>query len=454
MISTYEERLIIFKKWLYIISISENLIAIEFCFESDTKNFTTCSKCNLTLNNWKIKRDLMKAYRRQSSNCVFVQKLNMIFKETSIAISIIALIDSTSTKSASINCIAFSPQTFYLIIIDLYRKQKILLVKIEKNVKTFIISYEKRLINYKNWSHDKLSITDTIAIEFWHKSNTTDIIYSDIIICSECDAIWFEWLNDKNSLQIHLMWNNCFLIKTLNEEFETVISTSSSLFIQSKLQLVASSIFISVSENSNSTSSLSENSNSTFLRSISFCSASTILSLSQSKLQLVASFEFQTEFKFFKFDEFTINFSSTSTISDFESIIKSNAVLVANSTFFFSYDKRLTTFKKWFYTSSTSKTLVQAEFRHTFIMLSLNCITCCRCDLILENWEFHDDSIKEHLRKSSECSKAKKAIEQKIFIVAQEIMKQEIVVVAVETIKFEICVKNINFFNSTMQINF
>ena len=63
---------------------------------------------------------------RQSSNCSFVQILNE--NETSATISI----NTTSTKFVSINCIAFSSQIFYLIIENLYHKQKTLLVKSEK----------------------------------------------------------------------------------------------------------------------------------------------------------------------------------------------------------------------------------------------------------------------------------------------------------------------------------
>ena len=150
IIFTYEERLTTFKKWFHINSVSEILVVVEFCFESDIKNFITCSECDLTLNNWKLKRDSMKAHMRQSSNCVFVQELDITFKETSVAISIIALVDSTLTKSVSIKYIAFSPQILYLIIEDLYHKQKTLLVKTEENVKTFITSYEERLINYND----------------------------------------------------------------------------------------------------------------------------------------------------------------------------------------------------------------------------------------------------------------------------------------------------------------
>ena len=114
MIFTYEKRLITFKKWLHINFIFENLIVVEFCHELNIKNFITCSECDLKLNNWKFKRNSMKAHMRQSSNCVLIQKLNITFKKTSI------VKDSTSTKFVSINCIASSPQMLYLIIENLY----------------------------------------------------------------------------------------------------------------------------------------------------------------------------------------------------------------------------------------------------------------------------------------------------------------------------------------------
>ena len=98
-------------------------------------------------------------------------------------------------------------------------------------------------------------------------------------------------------------------------------------------------------------------------------------------------------FKTFKFEEFAINFNfnSTSIKSIFESIIKSNIVLVASST----------------------------------------SISICMSILNIEKLEA-----------------------EKVSIVAQKAMKQEVVVVVIEAIKSEICVKNINFFDSTMQINF
>ena len=212
MNSTYEKRLITYKKWFHIIFISENFVVVEFCHESIIKNFTTCSKCDLKLNNWKFKRNSIKIHVRQSSNCLFVQKLNK--KEISTDISVIAVEDSTSTKSVSINYNAFSSQIFYLIIENLYYKQKALLVK--------------------------------------------------------------------------------------SEEFETMISTSNSFFIQSKFQFVASS-------------------------------------------------ELQTEFKFFKFNVFLIDF----TLFDVDDIIEFINQVVNSSQISYrhivimisTYEKRLTTFK-------------------------------------------------------------------------------------------------------------
>ena len=171
MISTYEKRLITYRKWFHINFIFENFVVVEFCFESNTKNFTICSKCNLKLNNWKFKRNSIKAHMRQSSNCVFVQKLNITFKKTSIIISIIALINSTSMKFVSINDIAFSSQTFYLFIKNLYQKQKTLMTKNEKfetNKITIVIQFDiqsktylKNLYNffvYKKYDLEKIVI--------------------------------------------------------------------------------------------------------------------------------------------------------------------------------------------------------------------------------------------------------------------------------------------------------
>ena len=390
MISTYEKRLTTFKKWSHIKSSAIDIIAIEFCHESNIKNFTTCSECDLKLSNWKFKRDFMKAHTRQSSNCSFVK--NSDEKKAFI-------IDSTSTKSASINCIAFSPQILYLIIEDLYHKQQTLLAKIEKDLA--VIEAEETAIVAQETAEQEVVAARKQRSKF--KSNE-----------------FFKSFKFEES--------------TISFSSTSTISDFESI-IKSDAVLVASSIFTSVSKNSKMISS----------RSISFCSTSTILLINQSSYLLVAN-------------QFVAQIS-------YQHIVM---------TLFFNYDKRLTIFKKWFHTSFTSKALIQAEFHHTSTKLSLNCTTCRRCDLILIDWKSRDDSIKEHLLKSSECSKAKEIVvassisisvcmsisniekleAEKVFIVAQKAMKQEIVVAVIETIKSEICVKNINFFDLTMQIDF
>ena len=321
---------------------------------------------------------------RQSSNCVFVQELNITFKETSIVISVIALINSTSTKFVSSNCIAFSSQIFYLIIKDLYHKQKTLFVKSEKleAVKNAIVA-------------SKTFVSISTSSSLFIQSKFQFVASSELQ--TEFNSFKFE--------EFTISFNSS----------STSTKSSFEFVIQSDVILVASSIFTSASKNSKVISS----------RLISLCSTSTISLINQSSYLLVAN-------------QLVAHFLYQHTmILCFESIIKSDVVLVTNSTFFFNYDKRLTTFKKWLHTSFTSKTLIQAEFRHTSTKLSLNCITCRRCDVILLDWKFHDDFIKEHLRRNSECFRAKT-------------IKQ----VVIETIKSEIInFKNIDFFDFIMQVN-
>ena len=132
----------------------------------------------------------------------------------------------------------------------------------------------------------------------------------DITICSECLITFDDWFVDSNSLRMHLDESDCSLIKAAEQETIVVFKQSSKIksrnfsqsfkfeefaisfnsnstsmilcfesIIKSNAVLVANSIFISVSESSNST----------FLRSISFCSTSTILLINQSSYLLVAN---------------------------------------------------------------------------------------------------------------------------------------------------------------------
>ena len=196
----------------------------------------------------------MKTHMRQSSNCVFVQELNITFKKTLIIISIIALIKSTSIKFVSINDIAFSSQRLYLIIENLYHKQQILLAKIENLT---IIETEKIAIVVQEVIESKI----------------------DVVVNSELKTKIKSFKFEKF---------------TINFNSTSTISNLESI-IKSNVALVASSIFISISENSKLNS----------LRSISFCSTSTLLLINQS-----------------------------------------NRSLVVNIMFFVSYNKRLATFKK------------------------------------------------------------------------------------------------------------
>ena len=403
MIFTYEKRFATFKKWFHINFNFENLVVAEFCHESDIKNFITCSKCDLKLNNWKFKRDSKKAHMRQSSNCLFFQDK----KETSI--------NATSTKSASIKCIAFSPQILYLIIENLYQRQKILIVKIDfieakkaaiiaqKIMKQEVIavfkqssktkteffksfkfekftitfsststksrfertSYEERLVIFTNWSHVKFSATDVIEIKFCHKSNT-----KDIITCSKCSFKWFEWCIDENFLQIHLMKNDCSLIRALKLETK-------------KASLVARKIInqevVAALKSSSKFQKLDEFETKRTSRIVQKTADQEVVIVN---LKLRSKIKFSKFFESFKFETFIINFSSTSTISNLESIIKSDAALITSS--------------------------------------------------ILAN---------------EAIMNAKKAA-----AIIQKIIKQKAVAV-IDAVKSEICVKNIKFFDFTMFLN-
>ena len=193
----------------------------------------------------------MKAYMRQSSNCVFAQELDIIFKETSVTTSVIALVDSTSTKLVSINCIAFSPQIFYLIIEDLYHKQKTLFAKIKEDLT--VIEAEKAAIAAQK------AIEEAVAAR---KQNSK--------------------IKSRN-----------FSESFKSEKFTISFSSTSTMsdfesIIKSNVVFVANSIFISISESSKLNS----------LRSILSCSTSTILLINQSNYlfdanQLVVHISYQ-----------------------------------------------------------------------------------------------------------------------------------------------------------------
>ena len=240
----------------------------------------------------------MKAHMRQSPNCVFAQELDITSKETPVAIPAIALVDSTPTEPAPINCIASSPQIPYLIIEDLYHKQKALLAKIEaEEAAAAAQEAAKREAVIAPKQSSKLKPNES------PKSSKSE-----------------ESTVSPNSSS-------------------TSAEPSPEPVIQSDVILAASSILTSASKGSKVISS----------RSTSLCPTSAILLISQSSYLLAAN-------------------------QPAAHLSYQHTVMALSSSY-----------EKWPHTSSTSKALVQAEFRHTSTKLSLNCITCRRCDLILED---------------------------------------------------------------------
>ena len=394
MISTYEKRLITFKKWSHTTSIFENLVAIEFYHDSDTEYLVICSKCDLKLN---IKRSSIKIHMRQSRNCSFVQNLDEI--KASKIISVIALVNSTSMKSISINDIASSPQIFYLIIIDLYRKRKILLVKTEENVKIFMTSYEQRLITYNDWFHDKSSAVDMIVADFIRQ-----FCIKNITNCSKCLIIFDNWSIDSDSLQMHFDESDCSLIqsakKTVNE------TTKVAIVVQKAVEQEA----VAVRKQS-------------------------------SKVKLN---------KLFKFEEFAISFNSSSTSikSSFESIIKSDVAFVASSIFIsifisVSNTKESETEKISNYTQMTMKhEVVVANFESRLKIKFSKFFKSFKSEKFTINFNSSSISIKSKFEGVLLIANSNS--------ISTSVAKQAVI----ETIKSEITnLKNIDFFDSTMQIN-
>ena len=59
-------------------------------------------------------------------------------------------------------------------------------------------TYEEFLISYENWSHDKSSLIDMIAIDFYYQS-----CIKDVITDFKCDITLIEWKSNDNSLKKH-----------------------------------------------------------------------------------------------------------------------------------------------------------------------------------------------------------------------------------------------------------
>ena len=114
--SRYEKRLTIFKTWSHQLSSLESFAIANFYYEIDIENLTTCSKCDLTLANWKSKRDSLRTHMRQSSNCFFAQALSKdqsiveVFESIISSITSLFDIDENFVSKSSIQLEIFSSQ--------------------------------------------------------------------------------------------------------------------------------------------------------------------------------------------------------------------------------------------------------------------------------------------------------------------------------------------------------
>ena len=158
IIFTYEKRLITYKKWFHIIFISENLVAIEFYHDSNTKYLVICSKCDLKLN---IKRNSIKIHMRQSRNCSFVQRLNV--NETN-KITIVTQFNIQSKTNLK-NLYDFFAYKEYDLIYKKKSKEKLFFAKLELRLKIKFrkfCKFEKFTINFNLNSISIITIFESI----------------------------------------------------------------------------------------------------------------------------------------------------------------------------------------------------------------------------------------------------------------------------------------------------
>ena len=181
----------------------------------------------------------------------------------------------------------------------------------------------------------------------------------------------------------------------------------------------------------------------------------------KSKIEIAINFESRSKiktkqfFKSFKFEKFAINFNSNSISIKFrfESIIKSNVVFVAN--LIFTSIRSKSNFSRSISFNSISINLSIVETRQIMKIKKITYIRRHMKKIIVDR--MFDSEKRSQLINLSYDKKFVKFDAKKIVVVAQKIMKKKIVVVvvvAIETIKSKIIIKNINYFDFIMQINF
>ena len=181
----------------------------------------------------------------------------------------------------------------------------------------------------------------------------------------------------------------------------------------------------------------------------------------KSKIEIAINFESRSKiktkqfFKSFKFEKFAINFNlnSISIKFRFESIIKSNVVFGAN--LIFTSIRSKSNFSRSISFNSISINLSIVETRQIMKIKKITYIRRHMKKIIVD--QMFDSEKRSQLINLSYDKKFVKFDAKKIVVVVQKIMKKKIVVVvvvAIETIKSKIIVKNINYFDFIMQINF
>ena len=170
-----------------------------------------------------INEDLLQEHLNQS-DCSLNQNLNLNDKKT---------FNSTSTELTSINCIAFSSQISYLIIENLYHKQKALLVKVEKELKTKVLEIKIYLEELERLDAKKIAEQvvvqakkavaaaqkamkqEAVVVEKTVKQVVMKAVKSET--CSK-DINFFDSIMMMNLSELHFSVNCASFLQNLNEQ--------------------------------------------------------------------------------------------------------------------------------------------------------------------------------------------------------------------------------------------
>ena len=258
-----------FLSTIYQLFIFTSFAIVDFCYETSIKDLTTCSKCDLTLIDWKFKRNSLKAHKRQSFNCSIAQALSkdQVFSISLNSTSIESCFEATTqsivetststtssvalvqtSKEETLASISNSSKTNFLqsisslldideTLFEAHTQSKISLVA-NFCVMTSIFTYEERLIIFKAWSYQLSTSTSLAVVDFCY-----EIDIEDLTICSECELALANWRSKRDSLRAHMRQSsNCFFAQTLSKDQSKASLVDTQGFISTVEQL-ASAIF-------------------------------------------------------------------------------------------------------------------------------------------------------------------------------------------------------------------